>query len=86
MALLSPAAFSANYFLIVPMPVRGVVPTPEQPPAPEIAVSMNSYTLPIGVLGMPYEGFSMATLLTVSGDQVERQASAFRPGSERLSP
>jgi hypothetical protein len=45
-----------------------VVPVPNRTPAQNIAVTLNSVSLPSGTVGTPYPGFSFASALSVTGD------------------
>lgn len=66
-ALLSAAfgAAAADYYVVVPVKKSG---TGTAPAAPAISVKLNSYTLPAGMVSVPYAGFDLNSLLTVTGD------------------
>lgn len=69
LALASFGALAADYYVVVP--VKKTTTTPGQGaanPTPTIAVSLNSYTLPSGMVNIPYAGFNLNSLLTVTGD------------------
>lgn len=57
---LSSPAQAADYFLVVPVKGRAAAATP-------ISVSLNTYTLPSAVEGVPYS-FDLKPLLSVTGD------------------
>ena len=60
MALACASASAADFYVVVP--VQG-----KQVPG-SINVSLGSYTLPSGLIGTPYDGFNLKTLLSVTGD------------------
>lgn len=61
LSLSSLAAFSADYYVVVPVPSRTV--------SPSVAGTLNAYApLPGGYVGAPYAGFDFKSLLQVSGD------------------
>jgi len=61
LALVSLSSFASSYYVVVPVPAR-------TSSADSIKVTLNSYSLPSGLVGMPYAGFDLKTLLSVSGD------------------
>ena len=54
-------AFASQYFIVVPVPNKTVSNA-------AIDVSLSGYTLPSGLIGTPYDGFNLKTLLSVTGD------------------
>ncbi|MBU9200360.1 putative Ig domain-containing protein [Burkholderia multivorans] len=54
-------AFSANYYVVVPVPNRTAT-------VGNIAVSLSGYSLPGALVGQPYAGFSFQSVLQVRGD------------------
>lgn len=52
---------AADYYVVVPV-------TGKTAPAPEISVALNSYTLPVAQVGVPYSGFDFKTVLQVTND------------------
>lgn len=60
LALLSGAALSADFYLVVPM--KGRLTAPQ-----DITVALNAYTLPDGTVGTSYN-FDFKNLLSVTGD------------------
>jgi hypothetical protein len=54
-------AFASDYFVVVPVPNR-------TPTAGNILVTLNAYSLPIGIVGDVYAGFDFKTVLSVKGD------------------
>lgn len=54
------AVQAAAYFIVVPNPGKTV-------PA-DINVALTSYTMPVGMVGVPYAGVAMKSLLSVTGD------------------
>lgn len=63
LAMTAMTAFAANYYIVVPIPNRAAAATPR------VTVSLSSYTLPAGTVGLPYTGFDLNSLLTVTGDR-----------------
>lgn len=69
LALASFGAFAADYYVVVPVKKPTVTQGPGAAnPAPTISVSLNSYTLPSGMVNIPYAGFNLNSLLSVTGD------------------
>lgn len=60
---LVPAAFAAEYFLVIP-----VTTSSSDPAKPTIVVELAGATLPVGKVGVPYAGFDFHDVLTVTGD------------------
>ncbi|KWA84107.1 hypothetical protein WL29_22340 [Burkholderia ubonensis] len=60
MALACASASATGFYVVVP--VQG-----KQVPG-SINVALGSYTLPSGLIGTPYDGFNLKTLLSVTGD------------------
>lgn len=60
----SAAVQAASYYVVVPLPSKATASAA----AANIAVSLNSYSLPQGTVGLPYSGFNLNTLLSVTGD------------------
>lgn len=54
------SAVAADYYVVVPLPNRAA--------AASIVVTLNSYTIPAGTVGVAYPGFNFNPLLQVSGD------------------
>lgn len=67
LALASFAASAANYYVVVPFAAKA------KAAANQIAVTLNSATLPAGKINSPYTGFDLNSALQVTGD------SAFNP-------
>lgn len=61
LACASFAAYSADYFVVVPVQGRSIL-------AANINVALSTVTLPRAVVNMPYAGFDLKTLLSVTGD------------------
>ncbi|KVP16848.1 putative Ig domain-containing protein [Burkholderia ubonensis] len=55
------SAAAASYYVVVPVPNRTVSTS-------AIEVALSGYTLPTGLVGTPYSGFNLKTLLSVTGD------------------
>lgn len=55
------SAAASNYYVVVPVPNRTVSTS-------AISVNLGGYTLPAGLIGTPYDGFNLKTLLSVTGD------------------
>lgn len=55
-------ALAANYFIVVPFKDKGTASLAQ------ISVSIAGQSLPSGIVGQPYPGFDLSTLLTVTGD------------------
>lgn len=55
-------ALAANYFIVVPFKDKGTASLAQ------ISVSIAGQSLPAGIVGQPYSGFDLSTLLTVTGD------------------
>ncbi len=55
---LSIPAFAADYFVVVPVPNR----------TSPVTVTLGAYTLPGGIVGVPYANFDFKQLLSVTGD------------------
>jgi len=68
----SAATFASDYFVVVPVPNRA-------PTDGNVLVTLNGYSLPLGVLGRAYPGFDFNTVLQVKGDP------GFSPSSVRWS-
>jgi hypothetical protein len=62
LATVSFAAAAADYYVVVPVSRKAVAA-----PATPIAVSLNSYGLPQGTVGVPYAGFNFKDVLVVTG-------------------
>jgi hypothetical protein len=54
------SATAAEYYVVVPVKGRTA--------ATALSVELNGYALPQGQVGMPYAGFNLKSLLTVTGD------------------
>lgn len=67
LALASFAASAADYYVVVPFAAKA------KAAANQIAVTLNSATLPAGKINSPYTGFDLNSALQVTGD------SAFNP-------
>jgi len=52
----------SGYYVVVPIPARA------EPAAAGIEVSLNTSTMPTGLVGIQYQGFDFKPLLTVTGD------------------
>jgi len=61
LALTSVGASAANYFVVVPVPGHTTA-------TDSIGVTLNAATLPQGVVGEPYPGADLRSLLSVTGD------------------
>jgi alpha-tubulin suppressor-like RCC1 family protein len=61
LALASLSASAANYFVVVPVPGHTTA-------TDNISVTLNASTLPQGVVGEPYAGADLKSLLSVTGD------------------
>ncbi|KVP40096.1 fibrinogen-related protein [Burkholderia ubonensis] len=57
----SAPAFAGEYYVVVPVPAKTAA-------AQNINVSLAGYSLPAGMIGTPYAGFSFKSLLSVTGD------------------
>ncbi|KVP96460.1 hypothetical protein WJ97_11260 [Burkholderia ubonensis] len=55
------SAAAASYYVVVPVPNRTVSNA-------AITVALSGYALPAGLVGTPYEGFNLKSLLSVTGD------------------
>jgi alpha-tubulin suppressor-like RCC1 family protein len=60
LALTSFSAFASSYFVVVPVPSRTT--------ASNIEVSLSASALPSGLVGQPYAGANLKSLLAVTGD------------------
>lgn len=60
LSVASLAAYAADYYVVVPFKNRVA--------APVIAVQLNSAQLPDAIQGMPYAGFDLNAVLSVTGD------------------
>ncbi|MDN8078812.1 putative Ig domain-containing protein [Burkholderia multivorans] len=69
---LSSSAFSAEYFVVVPVPNKA-------PSAGNVMVSLSGYSMPSGVVGRAYAGFDFNSVLQVLGDP------SFDPSNVRWS-
>lgn len=61
--LLAGTAQAADFYVVTPK-AKGTASAPAAP----ITVALSSYTLPPGTVGLPYPGFDLNALLTVTGD------------------
>lgn len=67
LALASFSAQAASYYIVVPVKkIAGAASAPGV--ASPISIALNSYTLPTGMVSVPYAGFNLNSLLTVTGD------------------
>lgn len=65
LALSGLACQAADYYIVAPFHKPTASTTS---PAPAIKVALNSYALPSGMVNVPYAGFNLNSLLTVTGD------------------
>ena len=64
---LSAPVLAEDYYVVVPMPGK-VASAPEtSDPVENITVTLNAYTLPVGMVNTPYS-FDLNTVLDVQGD------------------
>lgn len=83
LALANLPVLAAEYFVVVPIQGKTAPASPSTPsgdpapsPQPEIAVGLNAYTLPDGVVGATYAGFDFKSVLQVTGDAAYDPAQA----------
>ena len=63
-ATLASSAFAApDFYVVVPLKGRAAAAT-----APKINVALNSFSLPMALVGQPYSGFDFNSLLVVTGE------------------
>jgi len=62
LALASFSSFASSYYVVVPVKGR------TSATADAVRVTLNGYSLPTGLVGTPYAGFDLKTLLSVAGD------------------
>jgi len=63
LALIASATMAADYYIVVPFNKKATAPVSG------LSVSLNSLTLPKGVVGVPYAGVDLKSALSVTGDQ-----------------